>query len=446
MWSSSCILLFVLSPFGTIAAGERGVHLRFTAPTGKVFGEGLYFRIPLMESVQKMDIKIQKEEMRSDAASKDLQTVHSMVALNFHVDPRQVAKIYQEVGLDFKNRIIDPAMQEAIKASTAKFTAEELITKRELVRDDIKAQLSTRLKQHDILVDEFNIVNFEFSKVFNDAIEAKVTAEQSALAAKNKLEQIKFEAEQKVAEAKRQGGGHHDRVECTAFESADSRTARAGEVERGTAPGDRRGGAVHQPAQVARARLFPPPDNFRLSCVTPHVRTTSVRPARIGRDLIGDQVIPSGPDTRVGPGGSRGGLLDANETAGDSALRIAQRERRQRLSREGAGVAAIPALLPLCGANKLQISRARLLPLRRLAHENAGSGNEVAVRLPSDDPRGEQPSTSDRGWRVRKSRPGQLAVARSFNRLDRQAADHDHRRGAAHRDIGTKEADLPRYV
>lgn len=195
-------LLFVLSPFGTIGAGERGVHLRFTAPTGKVFGEGLYFRVPLMESVQKIDIKIQKEEMRADAASKDLQTVHSIVALNFHVDPERVAKIYQEVGLDFKNRIIDPAMQEAIKASTAKFTAEELITKRDLVRDDIKGQLRARLKQHDILVDEFNIVNFEFSKVFNDAIEAKVTAEQSALAAKNKLEQIKFEAEQKVAEAR----------------------------------------------------------------------------------------------------------------------------------------------------------------------------------------------------------------------------------------------------
>ncbi|HTG73268.1 MAG TPA: alpha-hydroxy-acid oxidizing protein, partial [Terriglobia bacterium] len=82
-----------------------------------------------------------------------------------------------------------PAMQEAIKGSTAKFTAEELITKREQVRDDIKNQLRTKLKEHDILVDEFNIVNFEFSKIFNEAIEAKVTAEQQALAAKNKLEQ-----------------------------------------------------------------------------------------------------------------------------------------------------------------------------------------------------------------------------------------------------------------
>jgi regulator of protease activity HflC (stomatin/prohibitin superfamily) len=196
------IVLSWLSPFGTIGAGERGVHLRFRAPTGRVIGEGLYFIVPLIESVQVIDIRIQKEETKSDAASKDLQTVHSIVALNFHLDPGKVMNIYQNVGLQFKERIIDPAMQEAIKSSTAKFTAEELITKRELVRTDIKDELRARLKERDILVDEFNIVNFEFSRVFNDAIEAKVTAEQSALAAKNKLEQIKFEADQRVAEAK----------------------------------------------------------------------------------------------------------------------------------------------------------------------------------------------------------------------------------------------------
>jgi len=140
--------------------------------------------------------------MKSDAASKDLQTVHSVVALNFHIDPDRVGNIYQDVGLQFRDRIIDPAMQEAIKASTAKFTAEELITKREMVRDEIKAQLTARLSSRNLIVDEFNIVNFEFSKNFNDAIEAKVTAEQQALAAKNKLEQIKFEADQKIAEAR----------------------------------------------------------------------------------------------------------------------------------------------------------------------------------------------------------------------------------------------------
>ena len=195
------LLLLWLSPFGTIAAGERGVHLRFSAVSG-VKKEGLYFIVPLIDSVQRMDIKVQKEQTDADAASKDLQTVNIVVALNYHINAEKVAEIFQNLGLQYKDRIIDPAMQEAVKASTAKFTAEELITKRELVREDIKTQLRARLQERDIVVDEFNIVNFRFSKVFNEAIEAKVTAEQSALTAKNKLEQIKFEAEQRVAEAK----------------------------------------------------------------------------------------------------------------------------------------------------------------------------------------------------------------------------------------------------
>jgi regulator of protease activity HflC (stomatin/prohibitin superfamily) len=199
---AAVLALIWLSPFGVIGPGERGVHMRFTAVTGKVFDEGLYFVIPLIENVQKMNIQIQKEEMKADAASKDLQTVHIVVAMNYHIDPSRVARIFQEVGVQYMTRIIQPAMQEGIKASTAKFTAEELITKREAVREDAKTQLKIRLQEMGIIVDEFNIVNFEFSKVFNDAIEAKVTAEQSALAAKNKLEQIKFEAEQRVAEAK----------------------------------------------------------------------------------------------------------------------------------------------------------------------------------------------------------------------------------------------------
>jgi prohibitin 2 len=196
------LLLVVFSPIGTIRAGERGVRLRFDAVTGATIDPGLYFLIPVIERVQTMDVKTQKVEMEASAASKDLQTVTIKVALNYNIDPAQVARLYQEVGTDYKSRIIDPAMQEGVKASTAKFTAEELITKREAVREDTKAQLRERLQAGGILVTEFNITNFNFSKVFNDAIEAKVTAEQQALAAKNKLEQIKFEAEQRIAEAK----------------------------------------------------------------------------------------------------------------------------------------------------------------------------------------------------------------------------------------------------
>lgn len=201
-WVFMIIVLIFSFPFGTVGAGERGIQLRFNAVTGKVMNEGLYFRIPFVEKIKTLDVKVQKDQTTASAASKDLQTVSSVVALNFHLQPEKVSEIYQEVGINYKERIIDPAIQEAVKASTAKFTAEELITKREVVREEVKTLLKDKLRDRSINVDEFNIVNFDFSKSFNDAIEAKVTAEQQALAAKNKLEQIKFEAQQSIESAK----------------------------------------------------------------------------------------------------------------------------------------------------------------------------------------------------------------------------------------------------
>jgi len=209
------VILLVGNPLGTVGAGERGILLRFNAVTGTIYDEGLFFRWPLIERVIIVDTKIQKEQADATAASKDLQTVHSDVAVNFHVSPDRVANIYQEIGIDYKIRLIDPTLQEAVKAITAKFTAEELITRREAVRDDIKALLKEKLEPRGILVDEFNIVDFGFSPSFNSAIEAKVTAEQSALAAKNKLEQIKFEADQRIAEAR--GKSEAMRVESEAL-------------------------------------------------------------------------------------------------------------------------------------------------------------------------------------------------------------------------------------
>ena len=111
------------------------------AVSGRVLNEGLYFRVPLMDSVVLMDVKIQKEEVVATAASKDLQTVNSKVALNYQIDPQKVANIYQDIGTDYNPRLIDPALQESVKATTAKYTSEELSTKREEVRYEIKAHL-----------------------------------------------------------------------------------------------------------------------------------------------------------------------------------------------------------------------------------------------------------------------------------------------------------------
>lgn len=211
------VLLLVLSSFGTVSAGERGVHLRFGAVTGEVFDEGLYFKIPLIERVVKMDVQIRKAQTEADSASKDLQSLDTTIALNFHLDPSKVATIYQEVRKDYVTRIISPAIQESVKAGTAQFTAEEVITKRPEVRESIKILLREKLDSRGIVVDEFNIVNFSFSASFDEAIEAKVTAEQDALAAKNKLEQIKFEAQQKIESAK--GSAEAIRIEANALRS-----------------------------------------------------------------------------------------------------------------------------------------------------------------------------------------------------------------------------------
>jgi len=209
-------LIVVFGSFETIGAGERGVVLRLGA-VNRVMVEGLNFKIPLIESVKTLDVKTQKETAQATAASKDLQTITAEVALNYHLQPEAVTRLWQSVGEDYKGRIIDPAIQEAVKSATAKFTAEELITKRPSVKDEITLALTARLSKEFIIVDEFSIVNFDFSASFNEAIEAKVTAEQNALASKNKLEQVKYEAEQRIAQSK--GEAEAIRIQAEAIQS-----------------------------------------------------------------------------------------------------------------------------------------------------------------------------------------------------------------------------------
>ena len=196
------VIIFALSAFETIGAGERGVVFsKINGVQDVILDEGLKFKLPFIEDIILIDVKIQKSETPANASSKDLQTVSSIIAINYHVDPGAVNEVYQKIGVAFKGRVIDPAVQEAMKAVTAQFTAEELITRRSEVKDQIKASLTDRLQQFNILVDEFNIVDFSFSKTFNDAIEAKQTAEQRALQAQRDLERIRIEADQKIAQA-----------------------------------------------------------------------------------------------------------------------------------------------------------------------------------------------------------------------------------------------------
>jgi regulator of protease activity HflC (stomatin/prohibitin superfamily) len=195
-------IVLIMNPFVKINAGERGVLLNFGAVADDVLDEGLHLMIPIMQKVARIDVKIQKSETRSEAASKDLQDITSVIALNYHVIPDKANWVYQNVGTAFKERIIDPNVQEAVKAVTARYTAVQLIGEREKVSAAIKETLREKLADYNLYVDGLSIIDFSFSKKFTNAIEAKQEAEQFALKAQRDLERIKIEAEQKITQAK----------------------------------------------------------------------------------------------------------------------------------------------------------------------------------------------------------------------------------------------------
>ena len=163
--------------------------------SNRVLDEGLHFKVPFVQQVVMMNNKIQKTEVASNSVSKDLQTISSSVAINFHITKDASATIYQTIGEQYSDTVLQPAIQEAVKAVTAQYTAEELITKRSAVGDEIGQTLSEKVSDYGILIDKFNIVDFDFSEEFNAAIEQKQVAEQNKLRAETEKEQQIIEAE-----------------------------------------------------------------------------------------------------------------------------------------------------------------------------------------------------------------------------------------------------------
>lgn len=193
-------LLIVATYFG-VDAGERGVVLRF-GEVNRVVEPGPHFKIPLAEQVVHMSVRVQKTTTKTEAASRDLQVVQTTMVLNYSIEPSKAGQMYSNIGLSYNERVIDPAVKESFKAAAARYTAEELISKREALKTEVRNYLRERLHVFGIVVVELSITDFEFSQEFNKAIESKQTAEQNALRAKRDLDRIRVEAEQKVTSAK----------------------------------------------------------------------------------------------------------------------------------------------------------------------------------------------------------------------------------------------------
>lgn len=186
-----------------VNAGHRGVLLHWNAVDTSIppLEEGLHFVVPFQDTVVNMEVRTLKFVKSTSSASKDLQIVSTEVTINYRPSPDSVNRLYKEVGPDYENRIIQPAIEEVIKQVTANYNAEELITKRPLLKSDIEAEISKRLTPFNILTEVVSITDFQFSSLFAQAIESKVEAEQKALKALNDLRRIQIEAQQREAEA-----------------------------------------------------------------------------------------------------------------------------------------------------------------------------------------------------------------------------------------------------
>ena len=193
----------IASSVQIVDAGNRGVLLHWNAVdlTQPPLDEGLHFVAPFQDSVVEMEVRTLKYTKSTTSASKDLQTVSTEITVNYHPAPNSVHYLYKEVGLDYENRIIQPTVEEVVKQVTANYNAEELITKRPLVKADIEAEIGERLADFNIQTEIVSITDFQFSVLFASAIESKVEAEQRALQAENDLRRIEVEARQFEAQS-----------------------------------------------------------------------------------------------------------------------------------------------------------------------------------------------------------------------------------------------------
>ena len=199
-------LLVIGGAFVQIGPGQRGVLMTFGAVHSGVLDPGLHFKLPFVQSVARMDVQVQNSQAAETAASLDLQNVSTTVATNWHILPADAEWVYQHIGneSDLVDKIIRPAISNAVKAVTAHYNAEDLIIHRDDVRSKIETQITSELQPYRVVVDSVNITDFHFSDEFAQAIERKQIAQQRALQARYELDQAKVLAEQRVVEAQAQ--------------------------------------------------------------------------------------------------------------------------------------------------------------------------------------------------------------------------------------------------
>lgn len=220
------LLVLVLVVLGgsvvVVEAGQTGVILTFGKVSPVVMQEGIHLKIPFAQKVVTINNRIVKTEVTTEAFSKDLQTVSSVIAVNYHINKSSSADIYKQVGLGFEDVLVMPSINEVLKAVTANYTAQQLVSQRNDVSVLLDDNLNAKLNQYGIMVDDLNIINWDFSEEYITAIESKQVAEQNLIKTRTEQEQAlviaNTEAQKQVIAAQAEA----DKIKLLADATADS--------------------------------------------------------------------------------------------------------------------------------------------------------------------------------------------------------------------------------
>ena len=238
------VLILLVGAFAILSAmsvvvesGNVGVVTTLGAVQPNALPEGFHLKKPFLDQVHQIDIRLTASNAQATAASKDLQSVRTQVTMQYSLNGSLAPLIFQRIGTLNKvsASLVEPAIQECVKGVTAKFTAEELVTKRELVKQQIQdalgsffnATLREKGLDNAIVIANLAITDFDFSPEFNRAIEAKVKAEQMALQAKNEKIMRVTQAEASAEERKLSAGAEAFSTEIQSKARADAITREA---------------------------------------------------------------------------------------------------------------------------------------------------------------------------------------------------------------------------
>ena len=213
----------VLNCFATVPVGSTGILLTFgKVEEGKALTEGLHLKIPFVQRIVSMDNRVKKLELNTEAFSKDIQTVSATLAVNYRLQAEKSFAIYKTHGTQYEQNIIVPATHEVLKSVCAQYTAEELISKRAESSDMMRDELDAKLSGMGITVTDFNIIDFDFSDEFINAVEAKQVAEQVKKKAATENETAIAQAEREKQVSIKQSEAEAERVRIEAEAQAQS--------------------------------------------------------------------------------------------------------------------------------------------------------------------------------------------------------------------------------